>query len=64
MTYQTFTATLTDPSGYRSEYRVEAKNKTEARKEIARIYRRDTPPPSAGFYSFAQNRLTWEEELG
>lgn len=64
MTYQTFTAILTDPSGYSDRYTVEAKNKTEARKEIARIYRRNTPPPSAGFYSFAQNRLTWQGNEG
>jgi hypothetical protein len=59
---QTFTAILTDPSGYRAEYQVTAENKTKARAKVAAIYRRDTPPPSAGCYSFSQNRLAWREE--
>lgn len=58
-----FTATLTDPSGFTDTYRgIAAKNKTEARKIIAQIYRRDTPPKSAGFYTFDQNRLAWINE--
>lgn len=61
MASKTFTAILTAPNGERGQYRVEAENKTEARKQIARIYRRDTPPPSAGFYSFAQQRLEWAD---
>lgn len=56
-----FTAILTTPSGEASEYRVSAANKTEARKKIGALYRRDTPPPSAGFYSFNQTRLRWIE---
>jgi hypothetical protein len=55
-----FVATLTDPSGCQAEYTVRAFNKTEARNKIATIYRNDTGPASAGFYSFSQNRLKWE----
>lgn len=57
-----FTAILTDPSGDKGEYTVRAKNKTEARQKIAAIYRRNTPNAKNGFYSFGQNRLTWEAQ--
>ena len=57
-----FYAAVVCPDGYREPYCVEARNKTEARKAIARIYRENTPPKSAGFYSFAQCRIIWTGE--
>jgi hypothetical protein len=59
MTRKTFTAILIAPDGGFESYEVEAENKTEARKEIARIYRRETPSSRNGFYSFAQQHLKW-----
>ncbi len=57
-----FYADLVMPDGYREGYAIEARNKTEARKRIAELYRRDTPPKSAGFYSFSQGRIVWTGE--
>jgi hypothetical protein len=57
-----FCANLIMPNGYRNGYSVSARNKTEARKRIAELYREDNGPKSAGFYSFAQGRLFWIEE--
>lgn len=54
-----FEARLTDPSGYVSTYRVTAKNKTEARREIGRLFRLDVPAPRYGFYSFDSCRFEW-----
>jgi hypothetical protein len=56
-----FFAKVTDPSGFSDRYDVVAENKTEARKKIAKIYRNNTPPPSAGFYSFSKCRIEWIE---
>lgn len=57
-----FCANLIMPNGYRNSYSVTARNKTEARKRIAELYREDNGPKSAGFYSFAQGRLVWIDE--
>jgi hypothetical protein len=57
-----FYANLIMPNGYRNSYSVSARNKTEARKRIAELYREDNGPKSAGFYSFAQGRLVWIDE--
>lgn len=54
-----FSASLIDPSGHKELYIVTARNRTEARKEIARIYRQDTPPPRYGFYAFGRCRIVW-----
>ena len=59
---KTFTATLISPNGESSEYRVDARDKTEARKMIGKIYRQDTPSARYGFYSFSQHRLVWNED--
>ena len=58
---KTFYANLIMPNGYREDYAVSARNKTEARKRIADLYRADAGPKSAGFYSFSQGRLIWIE---
>jgi hypothetical protein len=54
-----FTALLVSPSGDRDEYTVTAKNKTEAKKRIAEIYRRNTPGWRNGFYSFSAHKFIW-----
>ena len=61
-TTRTFTAVLTSPAGETDEYRVSAYNKTDARREIARIYRQDTPSARYGFYSFGQHALRWVDD--
>lgn len=57
-----FTATLTTPSGESETYTVDARGKTEARQQIAKSYRENTPSARNGFYSFAQCRLEWTQE--
>lgn len=56
---QAFVAKLTAPDGYVGIWEVTATSKTEARKKLARLYRFEVGPPSAGFYAFRQNRLEW-----
>lgn len=58
---QTFHADLVMPNGGRDYYCVEARNKTEARKIIGKIYRQDNPSSRYGFYSFSQARLIWRD---
>jgi len=56
---RSFTVTLTDPSGYKDEYDVDAKNKADARSQVSRIYRSNVPRQAKlhGFYSFSSNRV-------
>ncbi len=58
---RTFTAELTSPDGHKETRAVRAISKADARRKIAAQYREDTPPPSAGFYSFGQQKLRWIE---
>jgi len=52
-------AMLYAPDGTTDQYTVDAYSKADARKKIAKIFRDNTPPPSAGFYPFSQMRLVW-----
>lgn len=55
----TFKARLTNPDGWSEEWEVEARNKTEARAKVAAMYRENTPPSHAGYYTYAQQRFEW-----
>ena len=57
-----YTIVLTSPDGEQTTYCVEAENKKEARKEVAKMYRENTGPVSAGFFPFSKMTVTITEE--
>ena len=59
-----YSATITDPSGYRAVYRVTAESRADARKKIGDLYRLGVPAQAKahGFYAFSSCVLTWNGE--